>query len=82
MLSGEAALGPLIGNELSSDGEVTAVQKSAETNLALSTANLQAGGADGGPGAAGFKFRLEFGGGRPAARGGLARVLAPGKVYL
>ena len=80
LLSGEAALGPLIGNALPSDGEVTAVQKLAETDLALSTTNLWADRADPDPVAAGFKSWLVFGGSRPAVSIGRARVWAPGKV--
>lgn len=38
-LSGEAAIGPLAGNELPGAGEVTAVQKAAESKLPLWTAN-------------------------------------------
>lgn len=49
----EAAVGPLTGNELPGAGVVPAVQKAAESNLALSAALPGADRVDLSPGAAG-----------------------------
>lgn len=70
---GEAALGPLTGNELHGAGEVTVVQKAAETSLALLTPHLGAGEGDLSSVAAGLKSWLVLGGGGSAARGGKTR---------